>query len=288
MNKYIQRLIKEQFNINDLDLSDDADEYDSNIFNKEFNHPYYKKVLDGTVTEVEIKELNSFIGAATPNSKQVLQKIIKYYSENYPEDSLNWLDVSEITDMSELFTYNIYNGDISKWDTSSVFNMKKMFYAAYPFNQPISEWNVSNVIDMSYMFCNTRTFNQPIGNWNVSNVTDMSCMFHDTDFNQDISQWDVSHVKSMKNMFSESNFDQDISQWDVHNVTNMSSMFSGSSFNGDISHWDVHNVTNMTSMFSRSLFKGDISQWDVHNVKYYMDVFLYCRISKENKPQKFI
>ena len=35
MNKYIQKLIKEQFSIHDLDFSSDEQEYDVNIFYKE-------------------------------------------------------------------------------------------------------------------------------------------------------------------------------------------------------------------------------------------------------------
>ena len=110
MNKYMHKLIHEQFNINDLDFSDDEQEYSNNIFNKELNHRYYYKVLDGTVTEDEIMELNSLVGVAVPKDNDELQKIIKFYSYNYTEDSLNWLDVSGITDMNRLFINTYYNG----------------------------------------------------------------------------------------------------------------------------------------------------------------------------------
>ena len=43
-------------------------------------------------------------------------------------------------------------GHISKWNTSLVTNMKKLFTEKKDFNDDISEWNVSNVTDMSYMF----------------------------------------------------------------------------------------------------------------------------------------
>ena len=35
MNKYTYKNIKEQFNINDLDFTDNEDEYSANIFNKD-------------------------------------------------------------------------------------------------------------------------------------------------------------------------------------------------------------------------------------------------------------
>ena len=184
MNKYIQKLIKEQFSISDLDFSDDDQGYSTNIFSKDYNHPYYHKVLNGTITESEIKELNSLVGVAIPKDKDELRKIIEFYSKNYTKDSLNWLNVSGITDMSKLFSGEIsfknrnkYNGDISKWDTSNVTDMSYMFQYAKEFNQPIGSWDVSNVTNMSYMLCNAENFNQDISRWDVSNVTYMKEMF---------------------------------------------------------------------------------------------------------------
>ena len=126
-------MLKEQFSISDLDFNDDNNEY-NNIFNKIFTHPYYQKILDGTITRNEISELNSLISIATPKNKNELRKIIEFYSNNYPENSLNWLDVSRITDMSHLFENTKYNGDISKWDTSNVTDMSYMFNSAKKFN----------------------------------------------------------------------------------------------------------------------------------------------------------
>ena len=82
-------------------------------------------------------------------------------------------------------------GHISKWKTSLVTNMRKLFHEKSDFNDDISKWNVSNVTDMSYMFSGTyiveNSFDGDISGWNVSSVTDMSMMFCHTPFNGDIS-----------------------------------------------------------------------------------------------------
>ena len=45
-----------------------------------------------------------------------------------------------------------FNGDLSKWDTSSVTDMEGMFYYASIFNGDLSKWNTSSVVDMKQMF----------------------------------------------------------------------------------------------------------------------------------------
>jgi len=57
-----------------------------------------------------------------------LQGLIKYSMRWFGKKcNLNWIDVSNITNMYCMFHYSYFNGDISKWDTSNVTKMNYMF-----------------------------------------------------------------------------------------------------------------------------------------------------------------
>ena len=138
-----------------------------------------------------------------PKTKEELREIIeKRIKDEGNEVDLNDIDVSKIKDMSYLFEYTNFNGNIYAWDVSNVTNMKLVFYGCESFNQDISSWDVSNVTNMKGMFLGCETFNQDISSWEVSNVTNMEQMFYRCKaFNKDISSWDISNVTNMKDMF---------------------------------------------------------------------------------------
>ena len=171
-----------------------------------------------------------------PTRKSELKAIIRHRIEEYgPKCDLNDIDVSRVTDMSDLFFSSKFNGDISQWNVSSVRNMNGMFYNSQ--------------------------FNGDISKWDVHNVESMFNMFNESRFNGDISKWDVSSVETMSGMFANSEFNGDISKWNVRRVEDMRGMFHNSKFNGDISKWNVRRVKDMSMMFDKSPLEGKEPSW---------------------------
>ena len=233
---------------------------------------------------------------------------------------VDW-DVSRVTDMSGVFEgLGISNADLSKWDTSAVTSMERMFKSStvpvqgYSLSswdtaavtrmdsmfkdtdveEDLSRWNTAAVTRMDSMFEKAPKFNGDISNWNTAAVTRMDCMFeYAHKFNGDISRWNTAAVTTMECMFKEDfAFNGDISRWNTAAVTRMDSMFKSEGrkggynvFNGDLSRWNTAAVTRMDRMFEYAYkFNGDISSWNTTAVTR-MDFMFYMSPGGHGDPK---
>ena len=119
---------------------------------------YLKEKLEGKlpVNSLELIHLINLYGRKENSHFKINGEDIKFYRNKANLDKtydLSKLDVSEIKDMCNIFSYSNFNGDISNWNTSNVTNMDYMFYEATNFNGNIGNWNTSKVTSMEYMFC---------------------------------------------------------------------------------------------------------------------------------------
>ena len=119
--------------------------------------------------------------------------------------------------------HSTFNGDLSKWDVSSVTSMIRMFNRANAFNGDLSRWDVSKVQSFSGMFKHTDRFNGDISNWNMQSAKSVDEMFMMAlRFNQDISKWSLPNCTNYDRMFEfagENGPAQDISNWNMREGT---------------------------------------------------------------------
>ena len=251
--KSISKVVKKQIN-EAFDFSNISDNKSKNV-TQSYNHAwiqeYIDRLLQNDATLWHDENFMKILTTETPlykaKSKEEIRTIYKAGLELIgPSFPLRFIDVSEITDMSEMFRL-IEDGEFCG----------------------IDNWNVSNVTDMKYMFANCTHFRGIVNDWDVSNVTDMTGMFRGCkrfDGNG-LENWDVSNVKYMNSMFNNcGELNTDFSKWDVSNVIDMSGMFRYcEKFTGiGLSNWDVSNVDNMLEMFygDTSLKKMYLETWN--------------------------
>lgn len=113
----------------------------------------------------------------TPKTKTALITAIREEIKRQGSHAdLNCIDTSAIKNMRELFNkFKTFNGDISEWNVSNVTDMSDMFNGS-DFDGDISQWDVSNVKDMTAMFESSR-FRGDISGWNVDKVEYFFPMF---------------------------------------------------------------------------------------------------------------
>lgn len=168
------------------------------------------------------------------------------YKNKVDAFNLNWLDISNVTMLDQLFNVGTFNRqyifwDVSDWDTSHVTSMVGTFNGCKDICD-LSKWDTSKVTSMVNMFYECSTFNGNISNWNVSKVKRFDSMFYGcSSFNQDISNWDISSAENLSYMFYNCiKFNQPIQKWNITKNMDISYLLYGcTSFDQDLSLIDL-------------------------------------------------
>ena len=168
------------------------------------------------------------------------------YKDKVDAFNLNWLDISNVTMLDQLFNVGTFNRqyifwDVSDWDTSHVTSMAGTFNGCKDICD-LSKWDTSKVTSMVNMFYGCSTFNGNISNWDVSKVTRFDSMFYGcSSFNQDISNWDISSAENLSYMFYNCiKFNQPIQKWNITKNMDISYLLYGcTSFDQDLSLIDL-------------------------------------------------
>ncbi len=254
--QHVAKEVKKYLNESNINLLTDLDDSDLDQLDTIQTKSINNKMI------VYTAEIKQFINAIE-SIKPISYKLKRLF--NNPKNFEKFKGIIKATDKHHLERLidagQLILGDKGNFnwiDTSNITDMSNLFYQNYTFNGHIELWDVRNVTDMSYMFCDADDFNQPIDNWDVSSVKNMSCLFCNAkSFNQSIKDWDVSNVTNMYGtFFNAKSFNQPIGNWDVSNVENMNCLFNeAKSFNQDLSNWQI-NTDNIKGMFVRCPIKG--------------------------------
>lgn len=174
-----------------------------------------------------------------PVTKEELKARIVYLIES-EITNLNCIDVTEITDMSRLFS--LVAADLSKGRDTLMLDM--------------SEWDMSNVTDTSYMFAYCSNFTADLSNWDLTNVKNARAMFLKCyKFNSDISNWNMPNLENSQWMFTECHeLDADITKWKLSDkLSDMRDTFKFcEKIKGDAKNWNLPKCK--TSFFK--MFEG--------------------------------
>ena len=199
------------------------------------------------------------------------------YKDKVDAFNLNWVDISNVTKLNQLFNVGISNRqyifwDVSDWDTSHVTSMVGTFKECKDICD-LSKWDTSKVTSMVNMFYGCSTFNGNISNWNVSKVTRFDSMFYGcSSFNQDISNWDISSAENLSYMFYNCiKFNQPIQKWNITKNMDISYLLYGcTSFDQDLSlidlrsfqtgYFDFYNTGTKTQKEHKSA--RVLNEWD--------------------------
>ncbi|WQJ51220.1 MAG: hypothetical protein [phage Lak_Megaphage_RVC_AP4_GC26] len=252
MIKEIKKLLESLFDDDDDELFNDDNIGMTNDLLEDDARKIREQLLKGIVVsdddlelvcqdafKYKVKDFNELVHIIADIKQQL-------YKDKVDAFNLNWLDISNVTMLDQLFNVGTFNRqyifwDVSDWDTSHVTSMVGTFNGCKDICD-LSKWDTSKVTSMVNMFYGCSTFNGNISNWNVSKVTRFDSMFYGcSSFNQDISNWDISSAENLSYMFYNCiKFNQPIQKWNITKNMDISYLLYGcTSFDQDLSLIDL-------------------------------------------------
>ena len=252
MIKEIKKLLESLFDDDDDELFNDDNIGITNDLLEDDVRKIHEQLLKGMVVsdddlelvcqdtfKYKVKDFSELIHIIADIKQQL-------YKDKVDAFNLNWLDISNVTMLDQLFNVGTFNRqyifwDVSDWDTSHVTSMVGTFNGCKDICD-LSKWDTSKVTSMVNMFYGCSTFNGNISNWNVSKVTRFDSMFYGcSSFNQDISNWDISSAENLSYMFYNCRkFNQPIQKWNITKNMDISYLLYGcTSFDQDLSLIDL-------------------------------------------------
>lgn len=257
MIKEIKKLLESLFDDDDDELFNDDNISMTNDLLEDDAKKIHEQLLKGMVVsdddlelvcqdafKYKVKDFSELVHIIADIKQQL-------YKDKVDAFNLNWLDISNVTMLDQLFNVGTFNRqyifwDVSDWDTSHVTSMVGTFNGCKDICD-LSKWDTSKVTSMVNMFYECSTFNSNISNWNVSKVTRFDSMFYGcSSFNQDISNWDISSAENLSYMFYNCRkFNQPIQKWNITKNMDISYLLYGcTSFDQDLSLIDLRSFMN--------------------------------------------
>ena len=257
MIKEIKKLLESLFDDDDDELFNDDNIGMTNDLLEDDARKIHEQLLKGMVVsdddldlvcqdsfKYKVKDFSELVHIIADIKQQL-------YKDKVDAFNLNWLDISNVTMLDQLFNVGTFNRqyifwDVSDWDTSHVTSMVGTFNGCKDICD-LSKWDTSKVTSMVNMFYECSTFNGNISNWNVSKVTRFDSMFYGcSTFNQDISNWDISSAENLSYMFYNCRkFNQPIQKWNITKNMDISYLLYGcTSFDQDLSLIDLRSFMN--------------------------------------------
>lgn len=212
------------------------------------------------------------------------------YKDKVDAFNLNWLDISNVTMLDQLFNVGTFSSqyifwDVSDWDTSHVTSMTGTFNGCKDICD-LSKWDTSKVTSMVNMFYDCTTFNCNISNWDVSKVTRFDSMFYGcSSFNQDISNWDISSAENLSYMFYNCRkFNQPIQKWNITKNMDISYLLYGcTSFDQDLSLIDLRSF--QTGYFD--LYDTGTKTQKEHKAARVLDEWDFLKLGFDRSTEQF-